>query len=187
MIDLKNIYIDGKWVRSEATGVLTVVNPVTEQPIATVPRGTAGDVDKAAEAAARAFPAWSRTSVAERQAIFRKLARLTEARKDEITRTIVTELGYPITLATKSQVEGAVEELDLIAEFLGEVVWQEQFGNTRVQRVPSGVVGASVRCASERRCGWCAASKSPALLCAVTVVISMSGWAASRRRISPPA
>ena len=142
MIDLKNIYIDGKWVRSEATGVLTVVNPVTEQPIATVPRGTAADVDKAAEAAARAFPAWSRTSVAERQAIFRKLARLTEARKDEITRTIVTELGYPITLATKSQVEGAVEELDLIAEFLGEVVWQEQFGNTRVQRVPSGVVGA---------------------------------------------
>ena len=142
MIELKNIYIDGMWVPANATGVLTVVNPVTEQPIATVPRGTAADVNRAAEAAARAFPAWSRTTVTERQAIFRKLARLTAARKDEITRTIVTELGYPITLATKSQVEGAVEELDLIAECLGEIVWHEQFGDTCVQRVPSGVLGA---------------------------------------------
>ena len=142
MIEKKDIYIDGRWVRAHATGVLTVTSPVTEQPIATVPRGTAADVDLAAQAAARAFPAWSQTSVSERQAIFRKLARLTEARKDEITRTIVTELGYPITLAAKSQVDGAVEELDLIAEYLGEIEWYEQFGNTRVHRVPSGVLGA---------------------------------------------
>ena len=142
MIEHRNIYIDGKWVPSHATGVLTVINPVTEQPIATVPRGTSADVDRAAEAAARAFPDWASSSIEERQAIFRKLARLTEARKDEIARLIVTELGYPITLATKSQVEGAVEELDLIAECLGEVEWFEQVGNTRLQRVPSGVLGA---------------------------------------------
>ena len=35
-----------------------------------------------------------------------------------------------------------MEELDLIAEFLGEIEWFEQFGNTKVHRVPSGVVGA---------------------------------------------
>ncbi len=39
----------------------------------------------------------------------------------------------------------------------------------------SGVVGWSVRCARERRCGWCWTSASPALLCAVTVVMRMSG------------
>ena len=142
MIDHRNIFIDGQWVPADATGVLTIVNPVTEQPIATVPRGSPADVERAAQAAARAFPAWSRTSPAERAAIFRRMARLTEARKDEIARTIVTELGYPIALCMKSQVEGGIEELDLLAEYVGQIRWTEQFGDTRVHRVPSGVVGA---------------------------------------------
>jgi acyl-CoA reductase-like NAD-dependent aldehyde dehydrogenase len=80
--------------------------------------------------------------VRQRADTFSKLARLTEARSEEITRTIVTELGYPITAASRSQTVGAVEELDLIAEFLGEIEWFEQFGDTKLHRVPSGVVGA---------------------------------------------
>ncbi len=142
MIEHKNIYIDGKWIASTAQQTLKVVNPVTEETIALVPRGTAQDVDLAAQAAARAFPLWSRTSVEERAGIFRKLARMTQERTEEITRTIVTEVGYPAAAARKSQVVGAVEELDLIAEMLGEIEWYEQFGGTRVWRVPSGVVGA---------------------------------------------
>jgi aldehyde dehydrogenase (NAD+) len=142
MIERKDIFIDGAWIPSTASGVLTVTNPATEQPIAVVPRGTAEDVERAALAAARAFPSWSQSSVGQRADIFRKLARLTEARADEITRTIVTELGYPITAASRSQVAGAVEELDLIAESLGEIAWVEQRGNTKLHRVPSGVVGA---------------------------------------------
>ena len=103
MIEHKNVFIDGQWVPSAASEVLEVINPVTERVVATVPRGTAEDVDRAAQAAARAFPDWSQTSVRLRAAIFRKLARLTEARAEELTRTIVTELGYPITLARKSR------------------------------------------------------------------------------------
>lgn len=142
MIEHKNIYIDGEWIPSIATGVLTVTNPATEEVIASTPRGTPADVQLAAEAAARAFPGWATTAVADRAAIFRELARICERRSDEITRTIVSELGYPITLARKSQVEGAVEELDLIAELLGEVVFSEDIGGARLNRVPSGVVGA---------------------------------------------
>jgi aldehyde dehydrogenase (NAD+) len=142
MIEHTNIYVDGEWIPSMSTGALPVTNPATEEVIASTPRGTAADVERAAQAAARAFPDWSRSSIEQRAAIFRKLARITEARSDEITRTIVSELGYPITLATKSQTEGAVEELDLMAELLGEIAWSEQIGNTRLNRVPSGVVGA---------------------------------------------
>ncbi len=142
MIEHKTIFIDGRWVSSAATSALTVVNPVTEQPIATVPRGTAEDVERAVEAAVRAFPAWSRTSIEERAALFRKLARLTEGRADALTRTIVSELGYPFAAARRSQVDGAVEELDLIAELLGEIQWVERNGNASVHRVPSGVLGA---------------------------------------------
>jgi aldehyde dehydrogenase (NAD+) len=142
MIEHKNIFIDGRWIPSTASATLTVTNPVTEQPIATVPRGTAEDVDRAAQAAARTFPAWSRSSVQQRADIFRKIARLAEARADEITRTIVTEVGYPIAAAHRSQTVGAVEELDLLADSLGEIRWAETMGTANVHRVPSGVVGA---------------------------------------------
>lgn len=142
MIEHNKIYIDGKWVSSAGREVLTVINPATEAPIATVPRGTAEDVECAVQAAVRAFPGWSRTSVGDRIGIFSKLARLTEARSEEVTQTLVSELGYPITALRKSQTLGAVEELDIIAEALAQIEWAEPVGNTSVRREPSGVVGA---------------------------------------------
>ena len=142
MIEHTQIYIDGQWIVSAGRQNLTVTNPVTEQPIATVPRGTAEDVDRAAQAAARAFPAWSRTSVEQRADIFRQLARLTEAQAQEITRTIVTEVGYPYAAAHRGQTLGAVEEIDLIAENLDEIAWDERMGTALVRRIPSGVVAA---------------------------------------------
>ena len=141
MIERNDIFIDGKWVPSSGTDVLTVINPATEEEIATVPRGTAEDVDRAVQAAAGAFAQWSQSSVQTRIDVFTKLARLTEARSKELTRTMVSELGYPAAKAAISQTAGAVEELDIIAECLGEVVWIEQVGNTQVRREPSGVVG----------------------------------------------
>ena len=95
MIERRKIFIDGKWVDSSSREVLAVVNPVTEETIATVPRGTADDVDRATHAAAAAFAGWSQTPVEQRSGVFSRLARLMEARADEITRTIVSELGYP--------------------------------------------------------------------------------------------
>jgi aldehyde dehydrogenase (NAD+) len=141
MIEHKDIYIGGKWVRSSAQETLPVVNPATEELIAVVPRGTAADVDLAVDAAVAAFDNWSTTSPEFRAALFEKLARLTEARSDEITRTVITELGYPITKATVTQTEGAVEELDIIAQSLRDIHWAEPIGTTQVQRVASGVVG----------------------------------------------
>ncbi len=142
MIVHTQIFIDGSWIDSASKETLTVINPVTEEPVATVPRGNAEDVDRAAQAAARAFPAWSRTSVQQRADFFRRLARLTEAQADLITRMIVTEVGYPLAAAHRAQTIGAVEELDLIAETLGEIVWEERMGTAQVHRVPSGVVAA---------------------------------------------
>jgi aldehyde dehydrogenase (NAD+) len=142
MINHKNIFIDGKWVESTGSGTLAVINPFTEEPIASVPRGSADDVDRAVLAATHALPRWSASSVDERVELFTKLARLTEARGEEITRTIVTELGYPVAMAAKSQTAGAVEELDIIAESLRQIAWTELIGTTEIRREPTGVVGA---------------------------------------------
>jgi aldehyde dehydrogenase (NAD+) len=142
MITHSKIFVGGRWIESEATSQIAVINPATEETIATVARGTAGDVEKAASAAAAAFESWSQTSVEERATVFRKLARITQARSEEITRTIVTEVGQPITTASKTQTAGAVEELDVIADCLGQIDWVEQFDNAVVRREAAGVVGA---------------------------------------------
>jgi aldehyde dehydrogenase (NAD+) len=142
LIERNKIFVGGQWVDSAGNDVITVINPATESPIATIPRGTSEDVDRAARAAANAFTSWSQTTVAERSAIFSRLARLTEARADEITRTIVSEVGHPIAHALKSQTTGAVEELDLIASCLPEIAWAEQAGRAVVHREAAGVIGA---------------------------------------------
>ena len=142
MIRHDQIYIGGAWTASTGNDLLGVINPATEETIAEIPRGTSEDVDRAARAAAAAFPSWSRTSIPERAALFRRIARLTEARSEYITRTIVAEVGQPISTAVVSQTAGAVEELDLMAELLEEIDWEEPAGRAIVRREPAGVVGA---------------------------------------------
>jgi len=135
-------FADGHWFESSATEVIEVIDPVSEQVVAVVPQGTAGDVDVAVQAAARAFPRWSLSSVDERVEIFRRMARLVEARADEITDVMVSEVGYPRHLARVSQTQGAVEELEIIADCLPLIRFEEPVGHSTLRRVPSGVVGA---------------------------------------------
>jgi aldehyde dehydrogenase (NAD+) len=55
-------------------------NPATGAVIATVPDGTAADVDRAVSAATAAFPAWAATDPAERAAVMRRIAAGLKAR-----------------------------------------------------------------------------------------------------------
>ena len=142
MIERDQIFINGKWVASSGDGIISVTNPVTEETVATIPAGSAEDVDLAARAAADAVPAWSQTSVDERVEMLHRLARLTEARTDEITRAVVSEIGQPAKIAQESQGAAAVEDLRSIAESLPGITWEEQVGHTVVAREAAGVVGA---------------------------------------------
>ncbi|MER5437682.1 aldehyde dehydrogenase family protein [Streptomyces sp. NPDC002790] len=142
MIERDQIFINGKWVPSAGTDVLEVINPVTEEAVVTIPAGTPVDVDAAAEAAAAAFAAWSRTTVEERAGFLRKLAELTKKRSDEITRAVVSEIGQPYAIAAEAQGASAVVDLESIADSLSGISWQEQVDHTVVAREPAGVVGA---------------------------------------------
>ena len=62
----REFYIDGKWVPPTTDATLDVINPTTEEPIATIAMGGAADVDAAAAAAKRAFTTFSRTTREER-------------------------------------------------------------------------------------------------------------------------
>lgn len=142
MIERDRIFINGEWVRSTGTGVIEVVDPVTEEVVVTIPDGTAEDVDAAARAAAAAFPGWSRTTVEERVAYIEKLAELMEKRADEVTRAVVSEIGQPYAAAVDQQGSFAVVDLRSIVTSLREIVWEEEVDHTVVAREPAGVVGA---------------------------------------------
>lgn len=142
MIERRELLIDGEWVSSVGDGLIEVENPVTEEVIATIPRGDAGDVDRAAKAAAAAFDTWSRSSLSERADVLRALADIVERRADEITRTIVTEIGEPLSIATRHQTLSTVAHLRNTADALKDVDWDVHVGDTLVHRTPVGVVGA---------------------------------------------
>jgi len=142
MIDHRQLLIDGDWVPSDGSDTITVINPATEAPHAEVPRGTADDVDRAARAAAAAFPAWSQTSGAERAELLGSLLSVLERRADEITRTIVSEVGQPLTFAGAAQTETALDDLRNAIRAIDEITWDEQVDHTVVHRTAAGVVGA---------------------------------------------
>jgi aldehyde dehydrogenase (NAD+) len=142
MSDRREIFIGGRWVKSSSDETITVLNPATEEPIGTVPRGSTEDVDRAARAAADAFDGWSRSSVSERIAFLSALADLMESRSEEITHAIVSEVGVPAHITAVRHVAGAVTDVRIQAEALGEITWEERVANALVRRVPAGVVGA---------------------------------------------
>jgi acyl-CoA reductase-like NAD-dependent aldehyde dehydrogenase len=89
-------FIDGKWAAPAPGGARwPVVNPATEQIVTEISMGTEADVDKAVEAAHRAFAAWSSTRLEERLRIMEKVCAIYERRMAEIAIAVTTEMGAP--------------------------------------------------------------------------------------------
>ena len=78
-----------------ATGGASFVrhDPFTGRPATTAAAATIADANAAVEAAAAAFPAWSRTGPGERRAILSKAADIMASKVDEFTRLMIEETG----------------------------------------------------------------------------------------------
>jgi len=135
------IYINGAWVPSTGTDTLSVTDSATEEVIATIPNGTAADVDAAVAAARAAFPAWSALSKEERAAYLMKIHAGLEARTDEIAETIAKEVGMPLMLSNLVQVGLPKANFAVAAQLVTNYQFEEQMGNSLVVREPFGVVG----------------------------------------------
>lgn len=142
MIDKRKFYIDGQWVAPLASSDLTVLNPATEEPIAVIAMGSAGDVDRAVGAAKRAFATYSRTSVDERIALLERLLAVFKRRYEEMAQTISLELGAPITMSREQQADVGVGHLLGFIDALKNIHTREILPNGDVMlREPIGVCG----------------------------------------------
>jgi aldehyde dehydrogenase (NAD+) len=138
----EQMYIDGQWVAPHGTGTLEVHESATEQVMATVPAGDATDAERAIDAAAAAFPAWSALSVEERCAYLDKIVAGLSARMSEIGETVAKEVGMPVKLSTMIQAGLPIDAFAKAAAFARSFEWETEVGNTLVVREPIGVVGA---------------------------------------------
>ncbi|MFJ5140223.1 aldehyde dehydrogenase family protein [Streptomyces sp. NPDC088707] len=76
--------------------MLQVLNPATEEPVATVPAATPADVDAAVARAAAAQRGWAAAAPADRARLLRRFAAVVDDHVEELARLEVTEAGHTI-------------------------------------------------------------------------------------------
>ena len=92
-------YIDGKWVDAASGKTFQTFDPYTGEPWATVPECDKVDVDRAVEAASRAFEAgpWPKMTPTERGKIMRRIAQLIEKHSEHLGQIEVRDNGKLIS------------------------------------------------------------------------------------------
>lgn len=144
------MFIDGRWVDSVGGNVFESRNPATGQVLATVPRGTAADIDLAVAAARRAFEGpWSRFRPAERQRLLLTIADLFDKYWDDLSLCDTLDMGKPISRARgdRGRVTGMLRYYAGLATALdGRTIDSSLPGEylSYTRKEPVGVVGAII-------------------------------------------
>jgi acyl-CoA reductase-like NAD-dependent aldehyde dehydrogenase len=148
-IDARKLLIDGEWRDATGGKTLEVVNPATEEVIATVPSATREDVDAAVRAARAALDGpWAKLSARERGGLIWKLGERLMARADEVARLETQHNGKPISESRQIEIPAAAECLQYYAGWAdkihGETIPVKGNHLTYTLREPVGVVAAIV-------------------------------------------
>ena len=90
------LFIDGQFTDGLAGRVIDVINPADGSLLAQVAEAGSEDIDRAVEAAQRAFAGWAARPAAERGRLLTRLADLIEASAAELAELESRDTGHPI-------------------------------------------------------------------------------------------
>ncbi len=141
MREYLKFYIDGQWVDPIEHTIGTPINPATEEPSGKIALGGPADVDRAVEAARRAFDSWSQSSREERLAVLERILEEYNKRVDDLGAAITEEMGAPASLAGGFHIQLGLGHLSTAIEVLKSFAFEEQRGVSRIVREPIGVCG----------------------------------------------
>lgn len=122
---------------------LAVLNPATEEVIATAPEASKAQLEEAVAAARAAFPAWAALPMEDRRDKLHAIADRIQANKADLIRIFTAEQGRPIG--------GAAWEVDVASQWCHgvaqfdlpvEVIQDDDERRVEVRHTPIGVVGA---------------------------------------------
>jgi aldehyde dehydrogenase (NAD+) len=127
---LKN-YIDGRWVDAAGGGTFESTDPANGNVIATAAKSSTVDVDKAVEAAKRAYDGWRLFPAPKRGEILYRAAEIMLRRKDDLAREMTVEMGKVLP-----ESKGDVQEgIDMTYYIAGE--GRRQFGDVVPAELPN--------------------------------------------------
>ena len=106
------LLIDGQWVDAQNGETFVTTNPASGEQLAVCANASPADVDRAVQAARKAFPAWAAKSPAERAALLLKIADKIDERAQELAAVETQDNGKPIRETTLVDVLAAVETQD---------------------------------------------------------------------------
>jgi aldehyde dehydrogenase (NAD+) len=144
MLEKKNFYINGNWVKPAKTNDFKVINPSNEEPFAIISLGSKEDTDAAVMAAKNAFETWKDTSVEERISLLEKLLRIYKKRFDEMANAISMEMGAPMDWSTNVQTASGQSHIEDFILRLKEFNFEKQFdpkSNNHIRYEPIGICG----------------------------------------------
>tara|TARA_R110000850_G_scaffold16697_3_gene51783 strand:+ start:12768 stop:14213 length:1446 start_codon:yes stop_codon:yes gene_type:complete len=145
MNEIKN-YINGKMRPPLSGDWVDNYDPSCGEVYGKIPNSSAVDVEEAVNASAKAFQAWSKTSVDERSKILLKIADLIEEKLDMLAAAESKDNGKPVTLATKVDIPRASANFRFFAHAITQFASEahESVGYNAVNftlRKPLGIVG----------------------------------------------
>ena len=147
-LDRTTLFIDGDWAAPATGSTIQVVSPHSEQVVATVPEGSAADIDAAVAAARRAFDEgpWPRMTPEERIDVVQRFSNLYAGKLGEMAEVISTEMGAPISFANLAQAPAPWMQIETFLGIARSYPWEEvragALGEVLVRREPVGVVAA---------------------------------------------
>jgi aldehyde dehydrogenase (NAD+) len=145
----KQLLIDNVWRDAAGGKTMEVVNPATEEVIATVASADKSDVDEAVKAARAALNGpWGKMSARERGRLVSKLADRLLERADEVAKLETLHNGKPIFESRQIEIPAAAECFEYYAgwadKIMGETIPVKGNYLTYTLREPLGVVAAIV-------------------------------------------
>jgi aldehyde dehydrogenase (NAD+) len=180
MRDIEQIYIDGNFIAPHGRGQSPLFNPSTEEQIGTVRLGDTNDVESAVSAAKWAFPAFSRTSKAERIELLKRLSAAVAAQSDKLAAAMTEEYGSPHSFTAASVTRASSVFLDM-AKVLETYEFRRTIGHAEIEMRPSGIAAAITPWNSNY--GFIAAKLATAIAAGTTIVIKPSEMSAIQTQL----
>lgn len=124
--------------------VITTISPNTNEPIVTRNGLSAAEVEQLPKTSAAAFKTWSKTTLADRQAIVKKALKYLSDNIDELAQEITTQMGRPIAYTGK-EVSTAIMRCEYLLKISDETLkdtdGEAEKGFKRyIRKVPVGPV-----------------------------------------------
>jgi betaine-aldehyde dehydrogenase len=139
-------FVDGQHVDAVEGRSEPILNPATGEQIATAPLSDAADVDRAVQAARRAFDGWANATPGERSTALLKLADAIETHGDELAELEALDAGKPIEAVKADEIPVVADNLRFFAgaarHLEGLSAGEYMADHTSlIRREPIGVVG----------------------------------------------